>query len=119
VAVCGGGIMEKYKRLTERVGNEVHELAWNGEILHRLAEYEDKIENGTLIELLCKNGDKIYQFDNGGKIYESEVKSIYYDNKNLIYDCGYFAFDKRALGESIFLTKSEAEKKLEELKNKK
>ncbi len=45
--------MSDYKRLTERVGNEVHELAWNGEILHRLCELEDKIENGTLIELPC------------------------------------------------------------------
>lgn len=25
--------MSEYKRLTERVGNEVHELAWSGEIL--------------------------------------------------------------------------------------
>ena len=45
--------MSEYKRLTKRVGNEVHELAWSGEILHRLAELEDKIENGTLIELPC------------------------------------------------------------------
>lgn len=35
----------------------------NGEViekLKRLAELEDKIENGTLIELPCKVGDTIY-----------------------------------------------------------
>ena len=48
--------MSEYKRLTERYIDEqgskcVRKLAWDGEILHRLAELEDKIENGTLVEL--------------------------------------------------------------------
>ena len=48
--------MSEYKRLTERYIDEqgincVRGLAWDGEILHRLAELEDKIEDGTLIEL--------------------------------------------------------------------
>ena len=46
--------MNKYKRLTERYIDEqgincVRKLAWDGEILHHLAELEDKIENGDLI----------------------------------------------------------------------
>ena len=46
--------MNKYRRLTKRYIDEqgtscVRELAWNGEILHRLAELEDKIESGDLI----------------------------------------------------------------------
>lgn len=46
--------MNKYKRLTERYIDEqgtncVRKLAWDGEILHRLAELEDRIENGDLI----------------------------------------------------------------------
>ena len=46
--------MSEYKRLTERYIDEqgincVRGLAWDGEILHRLAELEDKIENGTLV----------------------------------------------------------------------
>ena len=48
--------MSEYKRLTERYIDEqgskcVRKLAWDGEILHRLAELEDRIENGTLVEL--------------------------------------------------------------------
>lgn len=47
---------DTYKRLTERYIDEqgincVRGLAWDGEILHSLAELEDRIENGTLIEL--------------------------------------------------------------------
>lgn len=126
--------MSEYKRLTIRdefgntdifgVDSELlyNELSFTEanaltKAFNHLSELEDKIENNTLIELLCKAGDKVYQFDNGGEIYEIEIRSIYYANNTLIYDCGYFAFDERAIGESIFLTKAEAEKKLEELKN--
>lgn len=57
--------MENYKRLTERYIEEegyffkkgtrfTLKNAPDGEILERLAELEDKIENGTLVELPCK-----------------------------------------------------------------
>lgn len=58
----------KYKRLTERVGKGVaiketsrndNMSIWNA--IHRLAELEDKIEQGTLIELPCKVGDTMYK----------------------------------------------------------
>ena len=48
------------ERLTKRVGDEVHELAWSGEILHRLAEYEDTEEAGLIKRLPCKEGAPIY-----------------------------------------------------------
>lgn len=116
--------MKEYKRMTKRkedCGWEFEkcnqcshcEVAYcdNAEdAITRLAELEDKIENGTLVEFPCKVGDKVYQFDNGGEIYESEIKG-------LIYDCGNFAFDERAIGTSIFLTKAEAEARLKALDN--
>lgn len=82
----------------------------------QLEEYQSKIENGTLIEVLFKAGDIVYQLDNGGRIYENEIKSIYYVNNTLFYDCGSFAFDNTAIGEGIYPTKAKAEKKLKELK---
>lgn len=109
--------MEKYKRLTVQLSNGkigcLQEYSQN-DLIERLAELEDKIENGTLIEVLFKAGDIVYQLDNGGIIYENEIKSIYYVNNTLFYDCGSFAFDNTAIGEGIYLTKAEAEKKLEE-----
>lgn len=107
----------KYERLTDKNRDwfEFTEIT-DSEIYKRLQELEDKLENSTLIEVLCKVGDKVYELDNVGKIYESKIKSIYYDDNTLFYDCGYFAFDNEAIGESVFLTKAEAENKLKELK---
>ena len=118
--------MNNYKRLTERSGKNgigIKETSTNTKLsiwnaIERLAELEDKIENGTLIELLCKVGDTVYQFDNGGEIYESKIRSIYYVENTLFYDCEFFAFDNTAIGQSIFLTKAEAEARLKELQEK-
>lgn len=57
----------------------------------------------------CKVGDTVYQFDDE-RIYESKIKRIIYDTDNI-------AFDERAIGKSILLTKPEAEQKLKNLQN--
>ena len=56
---------------------------------------------GRLVVLPCKVGDTVYQID-AERVYESEVKWI-------IFDCDDIAFDERAIGGSIFLTREEAE----------
>lgn len=53
--------MKEYRRLTKRDGKEVKALGWDGEVLHRLAELEDKIENGDLISP-CDIGDNEIAF---------------------------------------------------------
>lgn len=64
----------KDERLTERDRYWKDEELWTAaqeptvaptveeidEIYNRLAELEDKIENGTLVELQCKVGDTVY-----------------------------------------------------------
>lgn len=54
----------EYKRLTGRDNWGGCVTIKNGtakdEILERLAELEDKIENGTLVELPCKLGTTVY-----------------------------------------------------------
>ena len=67
----------------------------------KLKEYEDLEEQGLLLKLPCKVGDTVYQID-AERVYESEVKWI-------IFDCDDIAFDERAIGVSIFLTREEAE----------
>lgn len=103
--------MSEYKRFTERVDSGfVSELdcriAYN-----KLSAIEDKIEQGTLIELPCKVGDTVYQTD-GVRIYESKVEL-------LIYDCGRWAFNEKAIGTSVFLTREEAEIRLLEFQGDK
>ena len=60
------------------------------------------------VHLPCKVGDTVYQVDSE-RIYESTVR-------NIIYDTDGIAFDERAIGKSVFLTREEAEKALYERK---
>lgn len=65
--------MNEYNRLTywqndkDGDGNDVRYACADGtkyalcDVLNRLAELEDKIENGTLVELPCKVGDTAYE----------------------------------------------------------
>ena len=123
--------MSEYKRLTERYTGEqgincVRGLAWDGEILHRLAELEDKIENGTLIELPCKVGDVMYEVIEGIPIQEWKIESICFDKaypKGVIWaertrDFAHWKFWVEDCGTKWFATKVEAEAKLKKLQEK-
>ncbi len=67
-------------------------------------------DKSKYIELPCKVGDTVYEVGTDLKIYQNEIK-------NIIYDTNGIAFDERAINETVFLTKSEAEQKLKELQN--
>lgn len=107
-------------------------------VLQKLTEYEDLEEQCRLIKLPCKVGDVVYvvtspfnvfddiEYDENMKdeVYESYVSSITF------YECGeqyriyakvtnHFIgayFRECDFGKTVFLTKSEAEAKLKELK---
>ena len=98
---------EEIKEIMELCTDEVSELA---RTLHRAIEsgeadhLRDLIQaeqDERLVLLPCKVGDTVYQID-AERVYESEVKWI-------IFDCDDIAFDERAIGGSIFLTRDEAE----------
>lgn len=74
----------------------------NGASVDGLADY--LLANGVIVPP-CKVGDTVYQTDNAGDIYESEITQVVYGTKGI-------AFDERAIGESVFLTREEAEKGL-------
>lgn len=75
---------------------------WEDNEISDIAEY--LLENGVIV-LSCKVGDTVYQTDTAGQIYASTVK-------NIIYDTSSIAFDERAIGTTVFLTKEQAEKAL-------
>jgi hypothetical protein len=114
--------MKEYERITQKQGDP---KIVSKRVYYRLRELEDKIENGTVIELPCNVGDKVWL------IYENQVEfaeiwriyltPTYNEFKWFIpydeiqpKDTG--SFKTNEIGKTVFLTKAEAEKKLEELK---
>lgn len=94
-------------------------------ILKKLADYEDLEEQGRLIKLPCKVGDTVYGINTDRNIVSAlkiiSVKiysyAIYFDYqlidgtyKNIV------SFADADIGKTVFLTKSEAEVKLKELR---
>ena len=124
----------KYKRLTKWEDDRTASINGSSPIdkdmtqaINRLAELEDKIENGTLIELPCKVGDKAYSSLSSKSVVEYEISEIeiQVDEDGIFYDIiAYgnktrFEFIKEDIGDIVFLTRAEAEKRLKELKEEK
>ena len=76
----------------------------------KLADY--LLEHGIIV-LPCKVGDTIYQID-GVRIYASTIYEITYTENKVIFVTENVVFDERAINNSIFLTREEAEKALKE-----
>ena len=130
-----GERMSEYKRLTERdeygnadiIGLSTEKLF--GELyfdeinlltkaLNKLAFLEDKIENGTLVELPCKVGDTVYWVMDMN-IFTYKVKGFSYNCND---DMGLRLILQEIepsvsfyLGKRLFFTKTEAEARLKEL----
>lgn len=92
-------------------------------ILTKLAVYEDLEEQGLLVRLPCKVGDTTFRINKGAKnpIIELTVAQINiirksYNLEVVDKDGGELMYFKSEIGNSIFLTREEAEKKLEEMK---
>ena len=125
------------ERFTERVGDGIR--YYNGEYIitcypknnnltpvdklaAKLCDFEDQIENGTIIALPFRVGGVIYDIydavSNGGSdILEFKISEIHIkiDRRNkpwIIISDYYFAFED--FGKTVFLTKEEAEKALAE-----
>ena len=118
------------ERLTER-----YDVAPNGELdvwvkqhdyisaARKLAEYEDLEEQGLLVRLPCKVGDTVY-VPTRVLVSEFKITAIFCDIHGTyfywLFYCGIYertsGFSERDIGKTVFLTREEAEKKLEEMK---
>ena len=117
----------EYKRLTKRncagyvvpvkpiMSGYSNIQAAEEELLDRLAELEDKIEAGTLIEIPCKVGNNavaiIDTFCYPNAIYNVKLKDLAYIVEDENGDVTFQHITR------IFGTKAEAEKRLEEIRN--
>ncbi len=92
------------------------------EYLEELKSYEDMEEQGLLVRLPCKVGDSLYCIVNG-EVKKLKVHSFGVLTFGITYiECKYVDGFKvaRFIGEvnkTVFLTREEAEKKLEEMKS--
>ena len=123
--------MKDYKRLTFKTlvdpyDDDCKEIenattASYEELLTRLAELEDKIENGTLVGAPCKVGDTIYEvFKNHEPpfIQQTKIEKIIITEKGLklklarnsVYETSITSW-----GKTLFLTEAEAQKTLKEV----
>ena len=102
--------------------------AFDGESIDRLAELEDKIENGILIELPCKVGDTVYcieYFCNSKGCSSAKqiiccgcTEMLKRESKKETYVICEKKFTLKYLSEvnkTIYLTREEAEVKLKKL----
>ncbi|WP_455503215.1 hypothetical protein [Blautia sp.] len=79
---------------------------WNEDnfrAIEKLANYEDAEEQGLLVRLPCKVGTEVYY-----------ILGIPNKTPCTIDKCVFKLSDVHKIGESLFLTREEAEKKLEE-----
>lgn len=98
------------ERLTEsrRWFERVSIRTKNQQLIDKLAYYEDLEEQGRLIKLPCKVGDTVYHVVQG-RIVEVSNVDLFFLLLSVV---------ENRFNNSVFLTKSEAEAKLKELRGK-
>ena len=109
-------ITMKYDRLTFNKDYYGDTIDFD-DLYNRLAELEDKIENGTLVELPCKVGDMVYGYSkNVSRIIYGRLDSIHITDRGVYYtvyeDDGIIQYWL----DHVSKIKVEAEKRLEELR---
>ena len=132
--------MSEYKRLTNKDWKEHYDIfedvccdtcsedcgqcERNFNALVRLAELEDKIENGTLVELPCKVGDTIYEVFKNHKppfIQQTKVEKIIVTEKGLklkLARNSSYETSISSLGKTLFLTEESAKAQIKKLQEK-
>lgn len=89
----------------------------------KLCDYEDLEEQGLLARLPCKVGDIMFRINKGAKnpvieltVTQIDITTRSYNLEVIDRECGELMCFKSDIGRTIFLTREEAEKKLEEMK---
>lgn len=98
-------------------------------LIDKLGEYEDLEEQCRLVILPCKVGDTLYRVNKGAKkpvimmrVLQLYIKQLHKDRTIIRIDAindddmGESCYFLENIGKTVFLTKSEAEAKLKELR---
>ena len=118
--------VENYMKANCMKCAEQHEKL--AEFLEELKYYKNLEEQGLLVRLPCKVGDTVYRVNVGAKqpiipMTVSEIHFLCYKNERAVRfdaigkeDMGESCYRLEDIGRIVFLTREEAEKKLEEMK---
>lgn len=121
--------VENYMKANCMKCAEQHEKL--AELLEELKSYKEAEEQGLLVRLPCKVGDTVYRVNAGAKqpiipMTVSEIHFLCYKNERAVRfdaigkeDMGESCYRLEDIGRIVFLTREEAEKKLEEIQNDK
>ena len=114
-------MMERLTNSEKEIPTLVNNAEYWLQVYFKLKDIEDFEEQGLLLRLPCKIGTTIYSIANNGKIYPvkatREVRIVNGVLHIICESCRYsdlVSYDD--IGKTIFLTKSEAEAKLKELR---
>lgn len=80
----------------------------------KLADYEDKEENNLLIEVPYPVGTPIYFAFKLQGVKQDRIRRWQINNKGLMFYSHGNAYLPNAIGKTVFLTREEAERKVEE-----
>lgn len=117
------------RRLTESNPSWINDELWEwacepdceeiDAVYRKLKDYEDLEEQGRLIKLPCKIGTEVYNttwWDDVQEKVKVAGKTYYRTvHKHKVSKSTFGYYDIENFGETVFLTKSEAEAKLKEL----
>ena len=84
-------------------------------VCEKLGKYEDLEEQGRLVKLPCKIGDKVWHIS-GMDIKEDVISGIEYSYDGMFYIWSNEDTWLGGFNDIVFITKSEAEAKLKELR---
>lgn len=120
--------IEKYNKLSKAcnvVFPQTRNYKQMANWLEQLKEYQQLEEQGRLIKLPCKVGDTVYCIENK-EIYTCIVEKISISKNNGVWveisfpkeipDIVAIEYNSNDMGKIVFLAKTEAETKLEELR---
>lgn len=120
-------LKEYYDNCSE-CANQHNQLA---EWLEELKSFKEAEKQGLLVRLPCKVEDMVYRVNVGAKqpiipMTVSEIHFLCYKNERVVRidaidkeDMGESCYRLEDIGKIVFLTREEAEKKLEEIQNDK
>ena len=128
---CGSNCKYGFQYCTKEDWENCKTIA---DVIDKLAEYEDLEEQGLLLRLPCKIGDKVYlicsrysecskykerfdEYNCQGCEDECDSRKEYYTHINHSVSIEWIVRNLNNFGKTVFLTQAEAEQKLKEMES--